>query len=352
MGQIAKAADPDLSLAAKVAFLRRADTHADRPSHVDAIETHMSWVFVTSRFAYKMKKPIRRDTLDYSTLAARLLNCRREVELNRRLAPDVYLGVVPLTLEPGDVLHLGGDGTVVEWLVQMRRLAEERTLRHAIVTNAVEATAVQRAAARLVTFFRDAPIVPTEPNVYCRRLEKHVHDTRTLLRPAAYGLAEARLDGLAARILDFISANPTLVGARAACVIEGHGDLRPEHIYLGEPPVVTDCLEFDRNLRLLDPLDELAFLAMECEMLGSPAVGDWLIDAYRIANAAFAPVLVEFYKSCAALLRARLAAWHLDDPDVADPGKWRQRTRRYVDIADRHARLLPSPAGRRADTAH
>lgn len=345
---------PTPALEAKVAFLRRRETYADRPSNVEALETHMSWVFVTSDFAYKLKKPIQRETLDYRTLETRLLNCRREVELNRRLAPDVYLGVVELTVDEDGRLHLGADGRVVEWLVKMRRLPEDRTLQHAILAHGLDEGAIPRVAARLVAFFDAAIVVPVEPAAYRLRFEKRVRDTRIVLCRPAYGLRQNRLDRLAAAQLGFLSANSAAIGARAGHVIEGHGDLRPEHIYLYDEPIVTDCLEFDRELRLLDPVDELAFLAMECERLGAPGVGNALFSSYRAATGdAVAPALVDFYACCAAFFRAKLAAWHLDEPDVRDPEKWRHRTDCYLAIAELHSRaMLPTVADRREPMPH
>jgi uncharacterized protein len=329
------------TLEAKVAFLRLRDSYSDCPAHVEAIETHMSWVFVTPGFAYKLKKPIHRDTLDYRTLATRLLNCRREVELNRRLAPDVYLGVVPLTLDPDMTLHLDGAGRVVEWLVKMRCLPEDRTLQHAILAGNPDERAIHRVAARLVAFFRQATAAAREPAAYRRHFAKRIRANRAALGRPAYGLRQIQLDRLAEAQLDFLAANPRMIGARAGHVVDGHGDLRPEHIYLGDEPIVTDCLEFDRELRLLDPVDELAYLAMECERLGAPAVGKSLISSYRMATGdAFEPALVNFYLCCSAFLRAKLAAWHLDECEVRNPEKWLQRTDRYLAIADLHSREM------------
>ena len=106
----------DASIDEKVDFLRRPETYPTRPARVEVIETHMSWVFLGDTLVYKLKKPVRYEFLDFSTLEARRLNCQREVELNRRLAPDVYRGTVPLTLRSDGSLHLGGPDHLVDWL--------------------------------------------------------------------------------------------------------------------------------------------------------------------------------------------------------------------------------------------
>ncbi|HSK39559.1 MAG TPA: hypothetical protein VK943_07310, partial [Arenibaculum sp.] len=112
----------DVPLTAKVAFLRRATSYPDRPARVDVVETHMSWVFLTDRHVYKLKKPARSPVLDFSTVDAREANCEAEIRLNRRLAPRVYLGVVPLVVLDGGTLALAGPGRPVDWLVRMLRL--------------------------------------------------------------------------------------------------------------------------------------------------------------------------------------------------------------------------------------
>ena len=103
-----------IAIEAKVSLLRRPATYPDAPGRVDVVETHMSWVFLTDRYAYKMKKPVRYDFLDFSTLALRQRDCEEEVRLNRRFAPDVYLGTVPLSVDAHGNLHLGGEGEVVD----------------------------------------------------------------------------------------------------------------------------------------------------------------------------------------------------------------------------------------------
>ncbi len=123
----------ELALAAKVDFLSRPDVYDPRPAGVVRRETHMSWVFLAGDQVYKLKKPVRFPYLDFSTLAKREAACRAELQLNRRLAPDVYLGVVPLT-KRGDQLSIGGDGAPVDWLVQMKRLDERFMLDHMIET--------------------------------------------------------------------------------------------------------------------------------------------------------------------------------------------------------------------------
>ena len=113
---------------ARIAFLRQPQTYPEKPARVETIETHMSWVFLTPQHAFKLKKPVRYDYLDFSTLAARRKSCEEERRLNRRLAPGVYLDVIPLVLGSDGAMHLGGPGEILDWLVMMRRLPAPRML--------------------------------------------------------------------------------------------------------------------------------------------------------------------------------------------------------------------------------
>src|SRR3569833_1843809 len=122
----------EVSLEAKLAFLRQPSHHPGLFHRIEAIETHMSWVFLTERFAYKLKKPVRYELLDFRTIETRQYFCEEEVRLNRRLAGDVYIGTVRLVLDAHGHLQLGGEGKAADWLVKMRRLPADRMLDHEI----------------------------------------------------------------------------------------------------------------------------------------------------------------------------------------------------------------------------
>jgi aminoglycoside phosphotransferase family enzyme len=111
-----------------VCWLGSYGAYPHRPRQVEHIETHISHVFLAGPYVYKFKKPVKYDFLDFSTVAAREHACRDEVRLNRRSAPDTYLGVVPVILTPSGDYRLDGAGQVIEWLVEMKRLPSERML--------------------------------------------------------------------------------------------------------------------------------------------------------------------------------------------------------------------------------
>lgn len=333
------------SLEEKVRFLSDPSAYPDASEGVEVVETHMAFVFLTAGHAWKMKKPVVHPFLDFRTLTSRHRDCLEEVRLNRRLALRVYLGVVPLTRSPGGGLALGGEGTAVEWLVHMVRLPAHRMLDRAIGRGMVRPDEVTPAAELLTAFYRGAPPVPPPTTPYREHFLQEVERLRDeLSRPAGQlptDVVDALVDGFRA----FLRGSGSLLEerVRAGRIVEGHGDLRPEHVHLGPPPAVIDCLEFDRGLRTVDAAEDLGFLWLECERLGAPQVGRWFLDVYsRGTGDRPPPQLLHFYRAFRAFVRAKLAVWHLWDGIPAEREHWYGRARTYLDLARRHMGCLTS----------
>lgn len=342
---------PDLD--AKVAFLSRPTSYPDPTARVERRETHTSWLFLTERHVYKLKKPLRYDYLDFGTVADRRRNCEAEVRLNRRLNPDLYLGTVALTEDRG-ALALDGPGRVVDWLVKMRRLDEDRTLERRLERGRVALEDLLPVARRLAGFYARAAPVVMGAGDYLGRFARDLEANRAELVQPEFGLDARRIDALAAGQRRFLEEQAIWVGERAEAgrIIEAHGDLRPEHIYLNGTPAIIDCLEFNRAFRLLDPADELGFLALECERLGAPWVRAALLDVYRQRTGDDPPPsLVDFYMGFRALLWARLAILHTRRDagrrGSGEEDKWRARTGCYLALAETHAGSIePGRSGR------
>lgn len=325
---------------AKVDFLRRPDSYPDAPRRVEVVETHMSWVFLTDCFAYKLKKPVRYEFLDFSTVDARHHDCAEEVRLNRRLAHDVYIDIVPLTVDAAGAMHLGGDGIATDWLVKMRRLPQQRMLDHAIRNHTVQEADITRVAVALANFYKDSAAIEIAPSEYRGRFETDIHANLRELTTPAYGLPLNLAPSICTAQLEFLKCESDLLDQRVleGKIIEAHGDLRPEHVCLEEQPIIIDCLEFKREFRILDPADELSFLTMECERLSAPEFMDRIIFAtYRKITADVLPEkLLHFYKSYRASLRAKLAVWHLREPQIREAPKWFTLAGEYMELAQLH----------------
>jgi aminoglycoside phosphotransferase family enzyme len=330
---------PMSDIKAKLEFLRAPASYGDARQPVTCIETHMSWVFLLEREVFKLKKAVCFPFLDFTTLKARAFYCREEVRLNQRMAPDVYLGVMALQWHDGAFtlvpeVRLPAPGETVDWLVHMRRLPAERTLTHLISGGQLAPRDLAALGDLLAAFFQSAPAVAVCADDYLARFQYEQAATReVLLRPQfeLQGAAQA-LERMAALLQQ--GAGLLRERANRQCVRDGHGDLRPEHVFLLQPPVVIDCLEFNPQLRQVDPFDELAFLGLECAMAGAPWIGPQLITGMATAlRDPPHPALVPLYTVHRALLRARLAMAHLLDPQPRSPEKWTPLAQRYVAAA-------------------
>lgn len=332
----------DVGLKEKVAFLSSPAAWPEPPLDVEKEETHMSWVFLAGDTVFKLKKPVKYPFLDFSTIAAREFNCREEIRLNRRLAPDTYLGIVPLTLEPDGKLTLDGAGTVTDWLVKMRRLPADRMLDRAIEQGTVTQVEIEAVTDLLARFYKKIEPAELTPQDYVTGFVDGLAESEAILTMSRFDLPHASIKEVFLAARDFIARDSGLLMDRVhkGRIIEGHGDLRPEHVCLMDPPVIIDCLEFNRRLRLVDPFDELTYLGLECERLGAGWISEILTA--RQVNAPSVKLLT-FYVIYRACLRARLALAHLLEPGPRKPDKWVPLARQYLAIAERASSRMPPP---------
>jgi aminoglycoside phosphotransferase family enzyme len=206
----------------------------------------MSWVFMVGERVYKLKKPVRFAYLDFYTLDPREAACRAEFQLNRRLAPDVYLDVVPLTISTSG-LAISGEGSVVDWLVVMRRLHERQTLEAALSGTWLKAPQVDRIVLALRSFYTHAPRVQLDPERYVFEWQTAISDNLRVLLSARFGLPAGSVERITQAQYRFLAKRSNLLRERIRerWYVDAHGDLRPGHIWLRAPLTIIDCLEFN-----------------------------------------------------------------------------------------------------------
>jgi len=290
-------------------WLGDAANHSDHPHAVQRIETHISQVFLTDRFVYKLKKPVRFDFLDFNTLEKREHACREELRLNRRMAGDVYTAVLPITADRCGALALNGSGTVVDWVVQIRRLPADRMLDELIRTGRLHESEIRKLTEYLGSYYSAIePLVARPSDIHAALVANVEADFAALL--AADSVDTTRLRRLHTFQLRLLKCRPELFQARVldGRIIDGHEDLRPELICLTDPQVVFDCLEFSADLSRIDVLDEHCFLAMECDALGADSLGKRILKNYlKRSQDRPPPELTAFYKTYRACVRAKVA---------------------------------------------
>ncbi|MCA9229425.1 MAG: AAA family ATPase [Planctomycetales bacterium] len=329
-------------------FLRNPSSYPDRPRHVEVRETHISRVFLTDKYAYKLKKPVTLDFLDFSTMELRKLACEEELRLNRRLAPSTYLEVVPVTIDAQGQFELSGPGKAVDWVVKMHRLNDAHSLDTLIRTNAVSAESVDSIARRLARFYRELPPVSVTPDEYRLRFDAHLRANRqTLLDAPGDSFSSLVVKHVHTAQLRYLHVFHQEFERRVheGRIVEGHGDLRPEHIYLNPDPLLIDCIEFAAEFRQLDVIDELSFLAVECKHRGAAWIGDRIVEHYLEASGDRPPsTLQAFYACYRACVRAKVHLLRGSQLPKPDRSPSIAEAKQYLEMAEGTARELGPPS--------
>ncbi len=291
-------------------FLQTPASYPEGSAQIQLRETHISQVFLTEHEAYKLKKPLKLPFLDYGSLEARHQACMAELELNQRFSYGIYRDVVAITREAAG-LAWNGSGPVVEYLVRMRRIPDHCLMEQKLKEQSLSRAEQEQLIAHLQRCYAAAPEANLEAETYWNRMDGLVAENRSSLYELSLQLsldplpwlALASQQALFLRIYreDFFNR------VRTGCIIEGHGDLRPEHIVLEEQVSLIDGIEFNRDFRVLDIADELSFLACECAVLGYSELGAAIRARVLAALQATAePGLLAFYESHRALVRAKV----------------------------------------------
>lgn len=301
------------------------------PAPVTVIQTHISIVLLTDDRAFKLKKPVDLGFVDYSTAERRRACCEAEVALNRRLAPDVYLGVVPVTEEQGR-LRLGGDpARAVDWAVEMRRLPDGERLSELVARDAVPAGLLGTVGQRIGRFHATARRGHDVERWACfDAVAGHCRDNVTDLRrwPGLVA-APALLERVAALTERALVHHRPAIERRLGLACDGHGDLRLEHVYAAHGRLrIIDCVEFSDELRCGDPASDLAFLVMELLLAGRRDLADELVAGWlEVGRDEAALELLPFYVAYRAMVRAKVNAFTAAAAEVPEAQRARARAR-------------------------
>lgn len=298
---------------------------------VDVRQTHISVVFLAGPFAYKLKKPVNLDFLDFTTLPKRLHFCEEEVRLNRRLAPAVYLGVVPVTRSATGV-RFEGDGAVVEWAVKMERLSEGASLLERLKRGEVSTSLVEMLAERVAAFHAQA-----ERGAHITafgRFDAVAHNARENFEQAAPRVGDtvsrAVFDQLRARTEETLAKLRPLIESRAARDVpcDTHGDLHLDHVYHfpeQAPPddlIAIDCIEFNERFRYADPVADAAFLVMDLIFRGRRDLADAFATRYlRATRDAEGASLLPFYTAYRAIVRGKVEGFQLGEMEIPEAAR-------------------------------
>lgn len=343
--------------------LRDPACYPDAAGPIGIVQTHLSVVCLAGDRVYKLKKPVRLPFVDYSTRERRLHFCLEEVRLNRRLCPDVYLGVAALRgarrgearfdAPAGDPRTDRSERDVLDWAVVMKRLPEERMLNRMIESGAASVAHLDGIARTMARFHAamaaaadDAVRAAGDPDAVARFAAENFTETLAQSGTVFDAVLHDRLAAMTAAA--FARLLPVLEARRSrGRVAEGHGDLHCRNICLTEPAAIYDCIEFSAGFRCGDVALENAFLVMDLTYRGRPDLAAAYLAAYaRESGDAEQPALMPVLVSYRAMVRAKVAAIAADEPELGDDQRADSTAsaRRHMNLAA--ASLLGEPGGR------
>jgi len=328
-----------LQLPELVQALLNPQAYPDTPQRIELVQTQMSFVFLTDDYVYKVKKPVNHGYLDYTTQDKRQFYCQREVELNRRLCPKVYLGVVPITQDKGGIL-VEGQGKVIEHAVKMRRLPQEAMLDVLLANNRVSLEMITSVAQKLAEFHQKAE---TNANITAfgnldtikQNTEENFIQTKKYIGNTIF---QERYQHIKNYTDSFIEENASLFRKRITQgrIKDCHGDLHAAHICFSNGICIYDCIEFNDRFRYCDIASEVAFLAMDLDHHGRADLSQSFVDAYLVFSQDKELLqLLNFYKCYRAYVRGKVESFKLDDPYISEEEKERVLTiaKRYFELA-------------------
>jgi uncharacterized protein len=320
-----------------IASLSQPGVYPDAVERVDVRQTHISVVFLAGPFAYKVKKPLDLGFLNFTTVEQRWHYCEEEVRLNRRLAPGVYEGVVPITRADGG-LRVGGPGEPVEWAVKMQRLPDDATLLRRLRRGEVTPETLTQLARKVADFHSHA--AADDRTAGFGRFEAVAGNARENFEQAAphagVTVSRAVLGRLRSLTEETLSRLRPLIEERARRGVprDTHGDLHLDHVYLftdRSPPddlVIIDCIEFNERFRFADPIADAAFLVMDLAFHGRRDLARAFADAYESASGdAEGRALLPFYTAYRAAVRGKVEGFKSAEPEVPEGDRAAARSR-------------------------
>lgn len=312
------------------------------------METHISWVLLTGDYVYKIKKPVNFGFLDYSSLEQRAYFCAEELRLNRRLAPDLYLDLVPV-YGSAEQPNLSGNGEIIEYMVKTRQFRQQDLLGNLQTAGQLQAGHIDELAARLADFHqrieRAGPDAPWgEPDALHLPVAENFTHIRSLIDDPAALVQLDQLEQWAhathARLL------PQLAQRKAeGFVRECHGDIYLDNVTLIDGQVTLfDCIEFNEAFRWIDVMSDVAFMAMDLEDRGLFALANRFVNAYLEHTGDYAGLeVLNYYKAFRAMVRAKVALLRLTQDNVSNSEREQvlARYHSYANLAESYSAIAP-----------
>jgi aminoglycoside phosphotransferase family enzyme len=328
-----------------VEALMKPEAYEEAPGQIELIQTHISFVFLTRNFVYKVKKAVDLGFLDFTTLEKRRFFCEKELELNRRLCEGMYLEVAPIN--KSNMIKIKGEGETVEYAVKMKRMPQEEMMSQLLEKNKVDDKLIDEIAKIIADFhakaetnsriseFGSLAIIETN-------WKENFDQTREFVGKTI-SLKDFRL--IHERIEDFMKKNTPLFEKR---ITEGrvrdcHGDIHSGNIFVADRIYIFDAIEFNERFRYSDIASDIAFLAMDLEFKGRIDLSNFFVEKYiEYSGDQELMKLIPFYKCYRAYVRGKVTSFKLEEPSLSNDEKRTatKEAKAYFKLASNYAKIL------------
>jgi aminoglycoside phosphotransferase family enzyme len=328
-----------------VEALMKPEAYDEDPGSIELVQTHISFVFLTAKFVYKVKKAVNFGFLDFSTFEKRRFFCERELELNRRLCDDMYLEVVPINKSNG--IKIKGDGETVEYAVKMKRMPQNKIMSKLLEENKVDSRLIGEIAKIIADFhakaetnerineFGSLAIIGTNWRENFEQTEEYVGKTITAEN---FKLIHEGVE-------NFMKKSEPLFDERMAKgkIRDCHGDIHSGNIFVVDKVYIFDAIEFNERFRYSDVAADVAFLAMDLDFRERPALSDFFVEKYiEYSGDLELRTLLPFYKCYRAYVRGKVVGFRLKDPNINEQEKAAsvKEAKSYFKLASIYAKTL------------
>jgi aminoglycoside phosphotransferase family enzyme len=295
------------------------ESYPEPTGKIDLIQTHISFVFITQNYVYKVKKPVNFGFLDFSTLEKRRIYCQKELELNKRLCPEIYLQVVPIT--KAQTLKIDGEGEAVEYALKMKKLPQDRIMTQLLQEGKVDKKVIDEIA-RIVAKFHSEAQTNDEISQFGELGTVKTNWAENFSQTIKYiGQSVSRTDYnlIQSKINKFMEQNNLLFKGRidGRHIRDCHGDLHSGNIFVTDKIYIFDAIEFNDRFRYSDVASDVAFLAMDLDYQERSDLSDYFIAKYiTYSNDAQISLMLPFYKCYRAYVRGKVVSFRLDDSNI------------------------------------
>lgn len=334
-----------LTQAKVVEALKKREAYDEEPGRIELVQTHISFIFLTRNFVYKVKKAVDFEFLDFTTLGKRHLFCQKELDLNRRLCGDMYVEVVPIN--KSETIKIKGEGQTVEYAVKMKRMPQETMLSVLLDHRKVDNRLIDQMAKIIADFHSKAEankrisefgsLATIETN-WKENFEQSQEFVEKTISAKDFRLIRERIEG-------FMKRNESLFERRMAegRVRDCHGDMHSGNIFVADRIYIFDAIEFNERFRYSDVASDVAFLAMDLDFKRRTGLSNFFVDRYvEYSDDRELTELLSFYKCYRAYVRGKVVSFRLNDPSINDDLKEAatEEAKKYFKLASTYARDL------------